>query len=625
MNFYISKIRLWFRRGEQPRDLEFEADKVNVITGDSSTGKSSVLKIIDYCLLSERSTIVRDVINENVGWYGLVFCVDNQPYTIIRQAPTVEFAEMTVIFREGENLPDFPQAGLDDTRAKVLPKINELFHIPHKMRLEGRVNLQFRHNLVFNYLTEDIIATENTYQDLRFFRLVEYEHVLSDLFKMAIGVNEMKLRELESELQKAKNEENRKKNAQEKELQNLEKYQRTREKISKEIEELGLGTAIEFGDNPVAWAENVRVIVEKCNLQFKNEQANHQRNQIELELNSIREKLSYFDSLETEYKTYQRRLERQDESLVPLDYVKKHLFELMTYQETGRLLRELTEAWTAIKESYVPEVKLPANFEQAKKDLQKKDRELRSEWKRLNPYNVNDHDIVWIRKAILLAERMEKELASEPRQTVTEEMVIACGDIINSVNERLTRLKARNDNALGNLNDSIEKYFRLQSGISESYRDYKPLYSMKERMLMLEREEGEYPESNVGSKSNYMFLHLCYFFGLHNLLMDNKNEQIPQFLFIDQPSIPYYADKNELRSTEDNEVIANDDQEKLREAFKLTNKFMMEMLKKGHFQIIMIEHASPEYWQDLESFVTRYEFRRGDGLIPAYVINKQND
>ena len=622
MNFYISKIRLWFRHGEQPRDLEFKADKVNVITGDSSTGKSSVLKIIDYCLLSERSTIVRDVINENVGWYGLVFCVDNQPYTIIRQAPTVESAEMKVIFREGENLPDEPQAGMDDTRAKALLKMNELFNIPKKMKLEGKKEYQFRHNLVFNYLTEDIIATENTYQDLRFFRLDEYARVLNDLFKMAIGVNEMKMRELESELQKAKNEENRKKNAQEREQQSLEKYQRIREEISNEIEELGLGTAVAFGDNPVAWADNVKVIVENCNLQFKNEQANHQRNQIELELNSIREKLSYFDSLETEYKTYQRRLERQDESLAPLDFVKKHLSELMTYQETGRLLRELTEAWAAIKESYVPEVKLPANFEQAKKELQKHDRELRNEWRRLNPYNLNERDIVWIRKAILLAERMEKELVNVPRQTVTDEMVIACGDAINSVNERLTRLKARNDNALGNLNDSIEKYFRWQSGISESYRDYKPLYSIEERMLMLEREEGEYPESNVGSKSNYMFLHLCYFFGLHNLLMDNRNEQIPQFLFIDQPSIPYYADKNERRSTEDNEVIANDDQEKLREAFRLTNKFMTEMLKKGHFQIIMIEHASPEYWQDLETFMTRYEFRRGDGLIPAYVINK---
>ena len=79
MNFYISKIRLWFRHGGEPRDFEFFNDKVNVITGDSSTGKSSVLKIIDYCLLSERSTIVEDVINENVAWYGLVFYVDDIP------------------------------------------------------------------------------------------------------------------------------------------------------------------------------------------------------------------------------------------------------------------------------------------------------------------------------------------------------------------------------------------------------------------------------------------------------------------------------------------------------------------------------------------------------------------
>ena len=204
-------------------------------------------------------------------------------------------------------------------------------------------------------------------------------------------------------------------------------------------------------------------------------------------------------------------------------------------------------------------------------------------------------------------------------------MVIACGDTINTLNEKLTRLKAKNENALGNLNDSIEKYFRWQRGISESYRDYKPLYSMEEKMLMLEREKGEYPESNVGSKSNYMFLHLCYFYGLHDLLMSNGNEQIPQFLFIDQPSIPYYADKNEHRNADDDEVISNDDQERLREAFNLTDKFMKEMLKKGHFQIILVEHARPEYWQDLDSFVTRYEFRRGDGLIPANVINKQND
>ncbi|MBP3279245.1 MAG: hypothetical protein J6M44_09860, partial [Butyrivibrio sp.] len=72
--------------------------------------------------MSERSTIVEDVINENVESYGLVFYVDEKPYTIIRQAPTVEEAEMKAIFKEGIYLPEKPAFGLNDIRAKALVK-----------------------------------------------------------------------------------------------------------------------------------------------------------------------------------------------------------------------------------------------------------------------------------------------------------------------------------------------------------------------------------------------------------------------------------------------------------------------------------------------------------------------
>ena len=623
MNFYISKIRLWFKQGGDSRDLDFFPDKVNVITGDSSTGKSSVLKIIDYCLLSERSAIVKDVINENVAWYGMVFYVDDKPYTIIRPSQTVESGEMKAIFRDGIFLPEHPEAGMNDIRPKVLVKMNELFNIPKKLKLDSKIKLDFRHNLMFNYLTEDIIATENTYQDLRFFRKNEYVKILNDLFKLAIGVDELKRQELESELQTAKKEENKKKETQNKEQENQEKYKQTRNEIANEIEELGLGDATCFGDNPFAWAENVKTIVDNCNLQFKNEQANQQRRQIETELAEVREKLGYFESLDKEYKTYQKRLERQNESLVPLDYVKKHLSELMTYQETGRLLRELTEAWHLIKESYVPEMKLPDNFEKSKKELQRKENELIERWRKLNPYQIDNKDIVWLRRAILLAERMEKELAKEPKLTITDEMLIRCSETVAAIEEKLMKLKAKNDNAIGNLNETIGKYFKYQRGISEAYRDYKPVYSLEESMLMLEGEKGEYPESNIGSKSNYMFLHLCYFFGLHDLLLNNQNKIIPQFLFIDQPSIPYYADKNGQRTIDYNQTIANDDREKLTEAFRLVDLFMREMTRRGHFQIIMIEHAGTEYWQDLNTFETRYEFRNGEGLIPSRVILKK--
>lgn len=622
MNFYISKIRLWFRQGGEPRDLDFYKDKVNVITGDSSTGKSSILKIIDYCLLSERSTIVEDVINENVRWYGMVFYVEEKPYSIIRQAPTVESAEMTVVFREGIYLPDEPVADLlHDIRANAVTRMNELFHINPKIKFENKIKPLFRHNLVFNYLTEDIIATENTYQDLRFFRKDEYAKVLDDLFKMAIGVNEWQLKELEYRLQTAKSKEGRQRKTQEKEYEAQKKFENTKNEIANQIEELELGDATDFVDNPIAWAENVKVILENCSLQFKNEKADERRRQIEMELIETKERLGYFISLENEYRTYQKRMERQDKSLAPIEFVKKHLSELMSYSETGQLLRDLTDAWTAIKDSYVPEVKLPEQFENGKKELEIKVRQLQQEYDELNPYKVDQRDYVWIRKVILLAERMEKELNNIPKKTISDEVLIQTGEEISQIEGSLTRLRAKNDNAIGRLNDSMDKYFRCQHGISDAYREFKPMFSVDERMLMLEKENGEYPIANVGSKSNYMFLHLCYFFGLHDLLMENKNEQIPQFLFIDQPSIPYYADKNSVASI-NNEEIANDDKEKLVEAFRLTDKFMRSVTDKGQFQIIMIEHAGEEYWKDLSTFVTRYEFRNGEGLIPSY-ISKQ--
>ena len=75
MKFYIKSLILWFNNGAESRKLIFEPNKVNVITGGSGTGKSSILSIIDYCLLSTDAKIIDEVINENVAWYGLDFWI----------------------------------------------------------------------------------------------------------------------------------------------------------------------------------------------------------------------------------------------------------------------------------------------------------------------------------------------------------------------------------------------------------------------------------------------------------------------------------------------------------------------------------------------------------------------
>lgn len=167
MNFYIRQIKLWFKQNVEPKVYEFVPNKINVITGDSSTGKSSILRIIDYCLLSERSTIVEDVINQNVKWYGLAFTLNSVDYVVARKNPQNETVEQQMYFSEGKDFPVELQANIN--RGELLLKFNELFHTPKAtFRIDKKkteVNLNFRHFLIFSYLTEDIIATMNTYFD----------------------------------------------------------------------------------------------------------------------------------------------------------------------------------------------------------------------------------------------------------------------------------------------------------------------------------------------------------------------------------------------------------------------------------------------------------------------------
>ena len=51
MRFQLNNIKIWFKNESQPKVYEFLPNKVNVITGGATKGKTSFMSIIDYCLL----------------------------------------------------------------------------------------------------------------------------------------------------------------------------------------------------------------------------------------------------------------------------------------------------------------------------------------------------------------------------------------------------------------------------------------------------------------------------------------------------------------------------------------------------------------------------------------------
>lgn len=58
-------------RSGRRRELNFNLGGVSIIAGDSATGKSSLIEIVDYCLGSGECRVPDGVIRDNVGWYAL--------------------------------------------------------------------------------------------------------------------------------------------------------------------------------------------------------------------------------------------------------------------------------------------------------------------------------------------------------------------------------------------------------------------------------------------------------------------------------------------------------------------------------------------------------------------------
>jgi hypothetical protein len=72
MQLTILKIILWPKdTAFRPRVIPFEPGKINIISGESGTGKSTLTWIVDYCLGSDKCSIPVGLIRDLAGWFGL--------------------------------------------------------------------------------------------------------------------------------------------------------------------------------------------------------------------------------------------------------------------------------------------------------------------------------------------------------------------------------------------------------------------------------------------------------------------------------------------------------------------------------------------------------------------------
>lgn len=144
---------------------------VNIITGDSKTGKSALIEIIDYCLCSSTSTIPKGIITEFTDLYCIMLIIKNTCYVVARQS-NAKTGKM-YLSREPENF-DPSKLNLLYFSDKTMHSVNEV-----KIQIENALGLN-----VPNIQTEDDTKSEKASLRHMVSYLFQHQNLMASKFAL---------------------------------------------------------------------------------------------------------------------------------------------------------------------------------------------------------------------------------------------------------------------------------------------------------------------------------------------------------------------------------------------------------------------------------------------------------
>lgn len=629
MKFVINKIILWGNSSDDaPKEIEFLPNKVNVVTGESNTGKTCILKIIDYCLFGA-SNEVPDDINENISFYALVITIKDKVITIGRASllkgnryyfsKTGDIPLVSPFFNQ-ELLVDESTIKRFLSDEYVISESYELMKVGSRIREGSRLKLQYFS--IFNTISQNLIMDEENFFDFDLNKRNPelYKNVLDSIFDLCIGLSSKEIYDIRKEIVVEEGNLNRIKNKIEQLNRKISNNAEFIKKLIFKARKLDLVDDLIDEDN---LEEAFQIINDRINSEFselRKISMPNDFNTLDEQRFVLRQKVRKIVALQKEVSEYAKIIDDKEDSLKPIEYLYANRDNLLLLPELKNFVDSLETELKSIKKSISVQPKATLNLgvelEDYKKQLSEVDTKLKYFPNKKGFAAIDERNIALIETRVEIKnflERKEIVNSTEVPSLMTEREYYdkKIRELQNQLpddeqGDRIRRLNL--------LNDTIQTYYDQVSKSMDQYKDYKIFFNEFHKTVGLIKPNDD-QVSTISGSSNYLFLQLCLFLGLHEMFIKKKIQvnYVPQYLIIDYPSLPY-------KNNGDIDVQTDDDLSKMRNVFELLNNFINIINREygEEFQIIILEHINSDVWEKpsvLENFHLVRDFRNGEKLL----------
>jgi len=617
----ISSIHIYSHDGQR-RDLLFKIDGLNVITGRSSTGKSALSEIIEYCMGRSSFNVPEGVIRDKVAWFAVIYQFENEQVLVAKPTPTAGGASCsTAMLRRSGKLqaPEFSDLAVNTDDDGIVELLSRLLGIPENrtdVALEHSRNsfdANVKHTLYYLFQKQGLVANK----DQLFYRQNEQfqPQAIRDTLPILLGVSSHDRYELESKLRIAQRDLRISNKRLERSRDAVDSSHEQAIGLYSEARTVGVISNTDTTPNADAIIDTVRSA-----LSWKPEMVpdddGSRISLLEEELGQLRQNRRDTQSRIDAGKQFAKRAGGYaSEAVEQIDRLAS-IKALPKNSATGEWQWPFSERNLGM-ESSVAVVLLD--------ELESLDKEL----------SIATGQRPKLEAYLAELESKADEIAGAIKQTETElsaaistnELIAQLGSRNNAAarvvgrislfletllpNEDISKLEAENrrlanrvkqlEESIG-ADDSNERLTSILNNISvlmsgyirkfnAEFAPYPARLNLPQLTIIFDRPERPVPMGRTGGGENHLAYHLSALLALHMFAALN-NRPIPRFLLIDQPTQVYFPSEQVYRNADGSvqKTEADADIDAVRRLFELLLKFTREDVPG--FQLIVTEHAN---------------------------------